>query len=78
MKYVSLIWASLFRSKLRTLFTMLSVATAFLLFGMLDSVRLAFNSAGDVAGANRMVVVSRLSITQMLPISLDRQIASVS
>jgi len=74
MKYLHLIWASLFRSKTRTLLTLLSVVTAFLLFGMLDSVRVAFNSGGNAAGANRMVVASRLSITQMLPYSLLPQI----
>ncbi len=74
MKYLHLIWASLFRSKTRTLLTLLSVITAFLLFGMLDSVRVAFNSGGNAAGANRMVVASRLSITQMLPYSLLPQI----
>ena len=77
MKYLHLIWAALFRSKTRTLLTLLSVVAAFLLFGMLDSVRVAFNSGGSVAGANRMIVASRLSITQMLPYSLDRQIAGV-
>jgi len=77
MKYLPLIWGSLFRSKTRTLLTMLSVVTAFLLFGMLDSVRVAFNSGGNVTGANRMVVASRLSITQMLPYSLDSQIRQV-
>lgn len=74
MKYLHLIWAALFRSKTRTLLTLLSVVAAFLLFGMLDSVRVAFNSGGEVAGANRMVVSSRLSITQMLPYSLLSQI----
>ena len=34
MKYFSLIWAQLFRSRTRTLFTLLSVVTAFLLFGI--------------------------------------------
>ncbi|MFC7301915.1 ABC transporter permease [Cognatiluteimonas weifangensis] len=77
MKYLPLIWAALFRSKTRTLLTLLSVVAAFLLFGMLDSVRVAFNSGGSVAGANRLVVASRLSITQMLPLSLDAQIKSV-
>ena len=48
MKYLSLVWAQLFRSKTRTLLTLLSVVTAFLLFGMLDSVRVAFNSGGSV------------------------------
>jgi putative ABC transport system permease protein len=77
MKYLHLIWASLFRSRTRTLLTLLSVFVAFFLFGMLDSVRVAFNSGGSVTGANRMVVASRLSITQMLPYSLDSQIASI-
>ena len=77
MKYFHLIWAALFRSKTRTLLTLLSVVAAFLLFGMLDSVRVAFNAGGQVAGANRMITMSRLSITQMLPYSLDAQIRAV-
>ena len=77
MKYFHLVWAALSRSKTRTLLTLLSVVAAFLLFGMLDSVRVAFNSGGSVAGANRMVTMSRLSITQMLPYSLTEQIRAV-
>lgn len=77
MKYFPLVWAALMRSKTRTLLTLLSVMTAFLLFGMLDSVRVAFNSGGSVAGANRMITTSRLSITQMLPYRLDAQIRAV-
>ncbi|MNM55957.1 Macrolide export ATP-binding/permease protein MacB [compost metagenome] len=78
MKYFSLVWAQLFRSRTRTLFTLLSIVTAFLLFGMLDSVRVAFNSGGSsVAGANRLIVASRLSITQSLPIRLESQIRQV-
>ena len=70
MKYFPLIWAQLFRSRTRTLLTLLSVITAFMLFGMLDAVRVAFNSGGSVDGANRLVVASRLSITQTLPVNL--------
>ena len=77
MKYLHLIWAALFRSRPRPLLTLLSVVAAFLLFGMLDSVRVAFNSGGQVAGADRMVTMSRLSITQMLPYSLTEQIRAV-
>lgn len=77
MKYFHLVWAALVRSKTRTLLTLMSVVAAFLLFGMLDSVRVAFNAGGDVAGANRMVTMSRLSITQMLPYSLDAQVRAV-
>ena len=76
MKYFSLIWSALFRSKTRTFLTLLSVIAAFLLFGLLDSVRVAFNSGGSVAGADRLIVASRLSITQMLPYSLTAQIQS--
>jgi putative ABC transport system permease protein len=76
MKYLHLIWAALFRSKTRTSLTLLSVIAAFLLFGMLDSVRVAFNSGGSVAGADRLIVSSKLSLTQMLPYSLTPQIAS--
>ena len=75
MKYLSLVWAQLFRSKTRTLLTLLSVVAAFLLFGMLDSVRVAFNSGGSVDGANRLIVASRLSITQSLPVRLHHQVA---
>jgi len=77
MKYLHLIWAALFRSRTRTLLTLLSVVAAFLLFGMLDAVRVAFNSSANVAGYDRLVVASRLSITQMLPVRLESQIERV-
>jgi putative ABC transport system permease protein len=76
MKYLHLVWAALFRSKTRTLLTLLSVVTAFLLFGMLDSVRVAFNSSANVEGYDRLITTSKLSITQSLPVSLAAQIAS--
>jgi putative ABC transport system permease protein len=74
MKYLHLIWAALFRSKTRTALTLLSVVTAFLLFGMLDSVRMAFNAGTNLAGYDRLIVSSRLSITQMLPYSLTAKV----
>ena len=77
MKYLHLVWSALFRSRTRTFLTLLSVVTAFLLFGLLDSVRTAFNASSNVAGYDRMVVASRLSITQMLPVRLEEQIRRV-
>jgi putative ABC transport system permease protein len=77
MKYLHLIWAQLFRSRTRTALTLLSVVTAFMLFGLLDSVRVAFNSGGSVDGANRLIVSSRLSITQTLPIRLLQQVEGI-
>lgn len=70
MKYFHLIWAALFRRKTRTVLTLLSVLAAFLLFGLLDGVRVAFNSGSDAAGVDRMVVSSKYSIIQGLPQSL--------
>lgn len=76
MKYFSLVWSALFRSKTRTFLTLLSVIAAFMLFGLLDSVRVAFTSGGGVAGADRLVVSSRLSLTQMLPLNLEQKIVA--
>lgn len=78
MKYFNLIWSALFRRKTRTLFTLLSVMAAFLLFGLLNSVREAFTSAGhSVAGASRMLTISKVSFTMELPQSLAMRIQSV-
>ncbi len=77
MKYFSLVWAALWRRKARTLFTLFSVLTAFLLFGMLDAVRTAFDAGDQLAGSGRMIVSSKLSITQPLPISLLTSIERV-
>ena len=78
MKYLHLVVGALFRRKTRTIFTLLSVLAAFLLFGLLDSVRSAFASAGnDVAGVDRLVVFSRISFTLSLPKSLLERIAAV-
>jgi putative ABC transport system permease protein len=76
MKYLHLVWAALFRRKTRTLFTLFSVLAAFLLFGLLDSVRAAFSNA-SVAGADRLVTVSKVSFTVALPKSLLPRIQAV-
>jgi putative ABC transport system permease protein len=78
MKYLHLIWAALFRRKTRTILTLVSIITAFLLFGMLDAVRTSFNQAGQSAnGAQRLQTGSRLSFIQPLPQALGAQIAQV-
>ena len=78
MKYLHLIWGALFRRKTRTVFTLLSVLAAFLLFGLLDSVRSAFSAASDnVAGADRLITISKISLTLPLPKSLLERIQAV-
>jgi len=78
MKYLHLVWAALLRRKTRTLFTLLSVLAAFLLFGLLDSVHSAFTAGSrDVAGVDRLVTVSKVSFTLPLPKSLYERIQAV-
>ena len=78
MKYLHLIWSALFRRKTRTFFTLLSVLAAFLLFGLLNSVRDAFTNAGQsVAGASRLITISKVSFMVALPQSLDMRIGAV-
>jgi len=78
MKYLHLVWSALFRRKTRTLFTLLSVLAAFLLFGLLNSVRQAFANAGQsVAGASRMITISKVSFMVNLPLSLEMRLQAV-
>jgi putative ABC transport system permease protein len=78
MKYFHLVWAALFRRKTRTLFTLLSVLAAFLLFGLLDSVRTAFaNAGGGVAAVHRLITLSKTGFTVALPKSLLPRIQAV-
>jgi putative ABC transport system permease protein len=78
MKYFPLIWATLWRKKTRTIFTLLSVIVAFLLFGMLETVNYAFaHPSNGVTGANKLITTNKYSITLSLPLSDAQQIRSV-
>jgi putative ABC transport system permease protein len=78
MKYFPLVWATLWRKKTRTLFTLLSVIVAFLLFGVLETVDYAFSHAdGGITGADKLVTTNKYSITLQLPFSDVQQIRSV-
>jgi putative ABC transport system permease protein len=78
MKYLHLVWASLFRRKTRTFLTLMSIIAAFLLFGMLDAVRTSFTQAGQSAnGAERLQTGSKLSFIQTLPLALQSQMEQV-
>ncbi len=77
MKYRHLIFANLFRKKIRTTLTLGSFAVALFLFGLLATVRGAFNQGLEVAGANRLVVVNKVSIIQPLPISYKEKLARI-
>ena len=77
MRYVPLLWAELFRKKTRTVLTLLSVLVAFLLFGLLQAVQIAFESGADAADAKRLLTTARYSIIEPLPMAYLRQIEQV-
>jgi len=78
MKYLPLLWATVWRKKVRTIFTLLSIAIAFLLFGVLETVDYAFSHpSGGVSGADKLITTNKYSITLSLPFSDTQQIRSV-
>lgn len=77
MKYFPLLWATLWRKKTRTVFTLLSIVVAFLLFGMLQGVNAAFQQGVNNANVNRLIVTSRISLTEPLPIAQKPLIEAV-
>jgi putative ABC transport system permease protein len=79
MKYLPLIWATLWRRKTRTIFTLLSIVVAFLLFGVLETVDYAFAhpTGTTVAGSDMLITVNKYSITLSLPISDVQEVRAV-
>ncbi|HEX4153383.1 MAG TPA: ABC transporter permease [Steroidobacteraceae bacterium] len=78
MKYLPLIWGTLWRKKTRTIFTLLSIVIAFLLYGVLQTVDYAFeNPSVGVDGADKLITTNKFSITLLLPFSYGQQIRSV-
>ena len=76
-KYLPLLAASLRRKRLRTFFTIASILVAFLLFGLAESLRFALQSGVEVAGADRLFTMHKVSFTQLLPASYENRIKSV-
>jgi putative ABC transport system permease protein len=77
MKFSSLIFANLFRKKIRLVLTVGSFAVALFLFAFLAVVRNAFNRGADVAGADRLVVIDRVSIINLIPLKYRDQILQI-
>lgn len=77
MKYLGLLWANLFRRRTRLIFTLLSILVAFFLFTYLAAVKTAFTSGLDVAGADRLVTIHKVSLVQLLPVSYLQRIEKV-
>jgi putative ABC transport system permease protein len=76
-KYLGLVWAGLWRKKVRSIFTMLSIVVAFLLFGLLQGINHGMNSVFQNLNVERLYTQSRISMSDGLPISHLGQIKSV-
>jgi putative ABC transport system permease protein len=77
MKFVPLVWHSLWRRKIRTIFTLLSIFVAFLLFGLLMTIRASFSLGVDLAGLDRLMVIHKISIIMPLPVSYQTRLQSI-
>lgn len=78
MKFLPLLWHNLFRRKVRTLFTLLSITVAFLLFSYLAAVRYAFSMGVDMVGVDRLMLIHKVSFILPLPESYHAQLAAVN
>jgi putative ABC transport system permease protein len=78
MKFLHLIWSNLKRKKLRTGLTLLSVLVAFVLFGLLASIKQALSGGVSLEGANRLVVRQKVSIINLLPESYKARMERIN
>src|SRR5215471_1585686 len=74
MKFFPLIWMNAWRRRIRTTFTLLSIFIAFLLFGIVMTIRAAFSFGVEIAGLDRLVLINKITLILPLPISYQRQI----
>ncbi len=77
MRFRHLILANLLRKKIRTTLTIGSFAVALFLFGLLVVVRGAFSQGVDVAGADRLIVINKVSLIQPLPVSYKERLLRI-
>ncbi len=77
MRFLPLVWRSLLRRKIRTTFTLLSILVAFVLFGYLSAIRVAFGLGIDLLGNDRLLTIHRVSIIQPLPESYQPRIEAI-
>jgi putative ABC transport system permease protein len=77
MKFLPLVWRNLMRRKVRTIITTLAILVAFVLFGALMAIRAAFTMGVEVAGADRLMTIHKVSLIQPLPVSYGGRIQSL-
>jgi putative ABC transport system permease protein len=76
-KFSRLIFANLFRKKIRLLLTVGSFAIALFLFTFLAVVRGAFSRGTELAGADRLVVINRVGLINTMPLAYGEKIRQI-
>jgi putative ABC transport system permease protein len=74
MKFLPLVWKNIWRKKFRTIFTLLSIFIAFLLFGILMTIRMAFSFGVEVAGLDRLILIHKVTLIMPLPLSYQERL----
>jgi putative ABC transport system permease protein len=77
MKFVPLLVRNLLRRKIRTTLTLLGIVVAFVLFGLLAAIEAAFSMGVELAGNDRLVLIHKVSLIQLLPESYLERIRAV-
>lgn len=77
LKYLPLLWANLGRKRLRTGLTLASIIVAFLLFGLMQTLRVALTGSPDLAGVDRLITIHKIAIIQPLPAAYLNRIRAV-
>ena len=77
MKFLPLVWKNIWRRKFRTTFTLLSIFIAFLLFGILMTIRNSFAFGVEIAGLDRLVLINKVSLIMPLPYAYQARLSAV-
>ena len=68
-KHLPLLWANLGRKKLRTGLTLASIVVAFLLFGLMQTLRVALTGSPEMAGVDRLITIHKVAIINPIPLA---------
>jgi putative ABC transport system permease protein len=77
MKFRRLIFANLFRKKIRLVLTVGSFAVALFLFTFLAVVKSAFSRGTELAGADRLVIINRAGLINTIPLAYRDKILRI-
>src|SRR5262245_21161482 len=76
-KFLPLLWANLRRKRVRTALTLASIAIAFLLYGTLQTLRVAMTGTPQMAGADRLLTTHKMSLVLSMPAAYANKARSV-